>query len=544
MRLGNCEASHFGSYEHLEIDFLDLGLTILHGKTGSGKSTIPDVPFWVLFGSTAKGGTADEVISWHASGAPAKATLEVHLDDATVIVTRIRGPKVSDLYWHVNGGPAMRGKDLVDSQKQLNILLGFDRDTYELGAYFHEFSASGGFFTAKAKDRRDVFEKIANLSFATDLGDRLGEAKRINRKAIQIGQSVVDRAHGALEQALSTVKSSGEYATGWEAKHAAQLAEMRTKRDNFAAFKESQIAAAKTKSDFWEIQAAKDKTAQEKAYAKIEAEVAALHAEINAEIKACVPCKTCGHKPPSQIDPRGVARLEARLAIKPVVETNPWPYNIEVAKNLDNRYVTDVLNLEGLINPHTAQVAKAFENLETTQDHYLTKSQELRDLEAHQATLEDLTDLAGEFRAQTLQKTIKLVEDNTNALIEQHFDAALRVEFNAGTSDSLDIGIQKDGNECSYKQLSKGQRQILKLCFSRSVMDAVSERSGVLFKDLFFDEALDGLDTELKVKAFSLFENISADTIVLIDHAPEFQNMFTNRVAVTLDNDRSTLTYE
>jgi DNA repair exonuclease SbcCD ATPase subunit len=66
MRILSCQAQNFGSYKELNLDLADIGLSLVYGRTGSGKSTLPDVVAWTLFGTTAKDGAADDVRSWQA----------------------------------------------------------------------------------------------------------------------------------------------------------------------------------------------------------------------------------------------------------------------------------------------------------------------------------------------------------------------------------------------------------------------------------------------------------------------------------------------
>jgi DNA repair exonuclease SbcCD ATPase subunit len=157
-----------------------------------------------------------------------------------------------------------------------------------------------------------------------------------------------------------------------------------------------------------------------------------------------------------------------------------------------------------------------------------------------------IQDLSLSLRGALLQKAVKDIETATNLCMETYFDAELRVTFELEGSDSLKVGIFKSGYEASYKQLSKGQRQLLKLSYSVAVMKASSNIAGTHFSTLFFDEALDGLDAELKVKAFTLFESMSQDheTVMLIDHSPDFHQLFTTKFHVTLDGDESSIEEE
>src|SRR5258706_10723800 len=90
-------------------------------------------------------------------------------------------------------------------------------------------------------------------------------------------------------------------------------------------------------------------------------------------------------------------------------------------------------------------------------------------------------------------------------------------------------------------QLSKGQRQLLKLCFSVSVMQAVSNQHGISFKQLFFDESLDGLDENFKLKACTMLENLALDDtgVYLVEHSMSVKAMINNKYKVGLVNGSS-----
>ena len=106
-----------------------------------------------------------------------------------------------------------------------------------------------------------------------------------------------------------------------------------------------------------------------------------------------------------------------------------------------------------------------------------------------------------------------------------------------------EVSIQKDGNEASFTQLSKGQRQILKLAFGCAVMKGVSNHKGIHFDQIFFDEALDGLDETMKSRAFHLLEELSIDheSVFVVEHSESLKSMFSNSYKVSLDNGESNI---
>ena len=74
-------------------------------------------------------------------------------------------------------------------------------------------------------------------------------------------------------------------------------------------------------------------------------------------------------------------------------------------------------------------------------------------------------------------------------------------------------------------------------------MQTVANHNGLDFKQLFFDEALDGLDDTLKSKAFNLLQKLSTqyDQIYVVEHSQAFKSLFDTTYAVTLVNGESVI---
>src|ERR1700733_14163073 len=125
MKLLSGEFHNFGSYDRFEIDFTETGLTLLYGPTGAGKSSIPDMVAWCLYGVTGKNGNADDVRSWNNPQEPTSGTLQLWRHGKVfMLVDRIRGDK-NDLYYRrYESDQPSRGKDMPETQKRINELLG------------------------------------------------------------------------------------------------------------------------------------------------------------------------------------------------------------------------------------------------------------------------------------------------------------------------------------------------------------------------------------------------------------------------------------
>jgi DNA repair exonuclease SbcCD ATPase subunit len=462
VRIISVELENFASYEKLEFNFENQGLTLIQGPTGVGKSTLCDSVAWCLFGITAKDGKADEILPWGTR----KATKGRIILDNGIIINRSRGP--NDLSFSDNG-MFVRGKDMNDTQKMINSTLNITPDLYLSGAYFHEFSQTAQFFNTTAKSRRELCEQIVDLSLSNKLQTKINETKKI------IGKEIHE-----LSIRITTIKS------------------------NIVLLDRMQLQES-TKYEKWEDSHKKTVDYVANLYEKFE------NNRTRVVHKECPTCKTILEKPKKINDksPNPHAdRLEELLK-----ETNPH---------------------EGAAKDYTNEISNSKDTLHA---HELKQTQ----LNSEYSDLEMLEDVLRAFRSTLIQNTISYIENNTNELLIKHFDAEIAVSFIATDADKLDVDIRKDGNTCSYAQLSKGQRQLLKLCFGIAVMKSVSNHSGVGFNTVFFDEALSGLDENFKNKAFKMLEELSLchENVLVIDHSEGFKTLFPNTYDVRLVNGRS-----
>lgn len=508
MRITSCHLENFASYKELNFDFEQQGLALIQGATGSGKSTLCDAVPWVLFGRTAKDGAVDEVLSWPGNQVT-KGVINVELGRTTRFqIVRTRGPnsKDNDLYMNLPGpsGPT-RGKDLNDTQKLINDLLGVDSALYLSGAYFHEFSQTAQFFITTAKNRRVICEQLVDLSLAKNLQAKLLE---------------LYRAESKLEQTYNNnIKVCAEKIQ-YLVKHNDYL----EKAENFD--KNKQIKLAKIDS---EIKALKTKIKSDSYFLEVDREIKGAKAALGSSL-----CSKCG----GRVNSKGHEKLdELSLELRQ-----------EISANNSYKYILDKL----LTSYKEEQSAKntyieVLEKMQADSDIAIkehTKYQELL-AETNQkiADIDLLQDVVNDFRGVTIKNTISNIESQTNKLLTDYYDSEIKVVFDIAEADKLDVMIYKDGNVCSYTQLSKGQRQLLKLCFGVSVMRSVSNHKGIKFNAVFFDEALDGMDDNFKTKTFRLLEGLSLEyeSVFVVEHNESLKSLFSNKFTVELINGNSTI---
>jgi DNA repair exonuclease SbcCD ATPase subunit len=560
MILGKCSVHNFGSYRHLEFDFSDLGLALAYGKTGSGKSTIPDMPSWILYGVTSKNGTADEVRSWMCGGDTTVGVLDVILSDGAIKVTRVRGkPAQNDLYWtEGNSSVKLRGKDIPDTQKRLEERLRVPREAFITGSYFHEFSPTAGFFTSKAKERRALFEGIASMDLALRLSEGAASQRKDTKALLTKRTSELARLAGKLEELGKSEMSAIKYSEGWVKKHEDRLIELKTMAENFDTIKLSKIGACQTKYEAWETNRS-DKLYKLRGQLKAKADkIVPPYFEIEIKsLNESARCLEC-----NALLPKIQAKIQKLIALKNENEanivavemqhklidmcsaaTNPHLAELDAAKSQSNTYQDQYWVEHQAVNPFTDQISKIVNDAKAARSAVLDKDRDVKELESLVSDLTTLYDLSFDLRGELLKKSVFEIQEATNGILETYFDSEIRVGFTIEGSDALEVAIQKSGYDCSYTQLSKGQRQLLKLAFGISVMQATANRAGVHFDCMFLDEPTDGMDADLKVKSFALLEKLASEctSVLVIEHSSELQNMFSTKYHVTMDSDSSSL---
>lgn len=562
MRILRVSVKNFGSYPTLEMD-LESGLSLIYGPTGSGKSTVMDAVCWCLFGVTAKDGAADDVRSWNATE-PTTGVIWVEHNGWEYRIYRSRG-KQSENDLSLDG---TRGTNIVETQKIINTTLGTDSDTFISSAYFNEFSPTGSFFLAKAKDRRELFEKIADLSMPNTLAEAVSEKKSAMKKQIKDAEETYVRAKSKEDNTTWTVRSIVTSQKTWQFEQDKLVATLMRQESEYEAKKQEEIESLKARANAFEFTQAQKLDAL---YVELDNIMAALKSdsEINdrlGEVKNKLDrhkdqvCSTCGqnvshghedlHKEMQKLRDEksentilGYRRESVLQKIKSIEsESNTFEVQAQAMLISPNPYTVSLEAEKAKVNPFIEKLEQFNTVLEKCVQEAAQAYSSLAALKADLGRLDHLSVLCTTFRAELLKLAINSIQEETNEYLERYFDSEFRIEFSLD-GDKLDVAVNKSGNQCSFKQLSKGQRQLLKLSFALACMHGVSNRSGVKFENLFFDEALDGLDENLKVKAFALFEALepSFHSIFLIDHSTAFQNMFTKKYAVKIEGDKSTI---
>lgn len=530
MKILSAHLENFASYETLDFNFDDQGLALIHGANGSGKSTLCDAIPWILFGITAKGGKVDDVLSWNGGKTSGCITLE--LNNKLLQVGRTRGP--NDLIIWQDGG-AYRGKDLADTQKRINELLGMDADLYLAGAYFHEFSQTAQFFTTTAKNRRTITEQLVDLSLPVTLQEKIKLQEKTNTQELATLSNNVFTLTARIEILTDSAKEAKNSNTVWAHAQANRIATIEAKRDTFDLTRSRKLKTM-------EAELAQVKYETPLSY---DLELKRLQESLPAE---SVPCQTCGVPKANPEREKIISRIadlkieKAQNAAK-LKQHHDLTERINALKDEENPYGEQLLEVKSQINPHTNQLVKLEKEIDKNLKLLEVANKTEEKLRNDKLNLELLSDVVTEFRSELVKNTIKDLERRTVSQLRDYFEGEISVEFTIQDNDKLEVLITKDGNECSYTQLSKGQRQMLKLAFGVSVMECVQQHHALEFNQLFFDESLDGMDDTNKLRAVRMLETLAANrgTVYIVEHSEGVKAQIDNKYLVELINGISVL---
>lgn len=516
MQIVRASVKNFGSYEDLDFNFNHKGLTLIYGAAGAGKSTLQDVPMWILYGVTAKNGHADDIRAWDSTNEPTHGLLEIITDrNEKLTIFRVRGSssQQNDFYFHLTDQPdnKIRGKTSSETQALLVSRIGVSKEQYLLCSYYNEFSITSLFFLSSAAERRRLLVELANVSFATLLTEKVAEVKREKKVLLDQKRVEISNLEGRLKALEERLQSTIQLDSEWAEQHMKQVKELIAK-----ATAEDQVYKKKIVYINEQIKELKKKQTK-------------LANELSLLTSKCDKCN----------QPNAEWYRKEREATKLAHEVDLFVQKKEM--RFTNVYEAQLQQVKEATNPHTIQIDKIQHQIDEAKRLLDTRLLASRDLEHILQSLDYLTKLAGEFKMQVLHKTVSDIETNLNALLNKFFDSLIQVQFTMEADDKIQVLLFRDSFECNFRQLSRGQRYLINLCFALSVMKATSNRIGIHFGNLFFDEALNGFDVDLKMKAFAAFQEISTnhESVFLIDHEPTFQNLFENKIKVSLIGNHS-----
>lgn len=169
---------------------------------GSGKSSIPNILCWTLYGRIPKDAKIDEVVREGCSGGYGK----VFLNDGHVIY---RGRKPNDLYI---GKPVeegdyqiIKGKDAKETQTLINNLIGLDFEAFCQTIYFAQ-NYQNKFVASNETDKAKILSEIQDLT----IFDKGRKKAQEQAKLVEIEKLKLDQKIVSLESDVKRLESNAQ----------------------------------------------------------------------------------------------------------------------------------------------------------------------------------------------------------------------------------------------------------------------------------------------------------------------------------------------
>lgn len=196
-------------------------------SNGSGKSSIPEILVYTLFGKTIKHPKKinhKDVIN-NQTGKGLKT--EVRWGDFRVVRTRkpdsLRMWESSDGKWDDSTEITLGGQPAT--QKLIEEKLGLNYETFVNVVVFTDNNA-GSFLECDAMGKRDIVENLLSLEKYKDFSERAKNLKKEKRDEIKIAQHDYESARTELTRSEGRMKAAKEQETSWRQKKNDELASM------------------------------------------------------------------------------------------------------------------------------------------------------------------------------------------------------------------------------------------------------------------------------------------------------------------------------
>lgn len=190
------QAENLFSWGRLDYN-IPAGISLIDGfnhddntSEGSGKSSIPNILCWVLYGKIPKDVKIEEVVK---DGAKSGAGV-VELESGHLI---LRSRRPNDLRIINPDGSESLGKDAKETQKLIEILIGMSYDTFCQGVYFAQ-NYPQKFITANEADKAKILSELQDLT----IYDRARKSVHDKEKSLDFEVEILKRSLRSKEEFL------------------------------------------------------------------------------------------------------------------------------------------------------------------------------------------------------------------------------------------------------------------------------------------------------------------------------------------------------
>lgn len=583
IKITTVHIKNFLSVEDVTVDFSRLGLCLVKGENGSGKSTIyRKAVEYLLFGAVPEKLKADDFLSdFNKKDSCVFGTIYLETPTSTEVVDiwRYRNSKDNgnSLIVKVNGKDVSK-TDNRETQKVINEIIGVDFDTFESSTCFN--SKAVLFAESGAAGRAALMSKILNLD--------------VYEKAYKKVQNELSEIESSISE-LSVEKRMIEESLQKDRQRLESIEKERADNSN-----ESKIESLKKKIDVLKSKvggeddlSSRNKVLKEEekevkrkmeeliqrgnAYDKELSALSSVISHIKREvkkIKADSICSSCKQN----ISVEHV-REQHEKAYAEILEKSSEYDDLRLKKEIVGKEIRSISNNLNTVSKDIRSIENEMAELSNLKNDLKLYNTELVFLEEFElkskhaieevvkSIKESETKLESiEVGVRSKEYDIKMLrfwkegfsrKGIPNLLIDKSLgrlqvdtnnylsSSGLEVELSSQRElkskekrEEIGITVYNNGNKRSYDNLSAGEKKRVDIAFMFAIMDLSTNKFNISIMDEVFDSSLDSAGEEL---VFDILKDRrkELDSIIVISHQSNLQDLFDNVVTVVKKEDKS-----
>lgn len=200
----------FLSYDKAAICLDQAGITSIQGETGSGKSTIFEAIYYLLYNKTLRKKSSLADLANKVLNNGYDISLSFNVDDKSYVIQEIRGRKKEDGLFFFENGKDIRGKtDPLTREKIKNVVKLSEEEFKNL--VFLGQRQSQQFITGTSGDRAQLITDLFGLERYDQIIDKIeANQKELTSEKSQLDRMIIDICNN-IEELKRTLKAQKDY---------------------------------------------------------------------------------------------------------------------------------------------------------------------------------------------------------------------------------------------------------------------------------------------------------------------------------------------